>query len=102
MRKKKEVQAAEQELFTRVWYGRTKTPEQLRENGTPEDIIQGMLRASKAAEEKYGKESLHANIQDDWSWGFLSGKLAALRWVLGWENFNGDGDGINEAQELDT
>jgi hypothetical protein len=34
-------------------------------------------------EQKYGKDELMATMNDDFSWGMLSGKLSALRWVLG-------------------
>src|ERR1017187_401150 len=78
-----EIIAAEQEFFDRVWYGRsmTHTPEDLRAEGTPEDIIKGMLAARKKVEQKYGKNNL--GPYDDFEWGMINGKLSALRWALG-------------------
>jgi Restriction endonuclease len=72
---------AENEFFTKVWYGRKATAEFYRKQGTPEDIIKGMLRAKRAAEKRFGKKEL--GPRDDFEWGMLSGKLSALRWVLG-------------------
>jgi hypothetical protein len=57
------------------------TPEELRAEGRPEDIIQGMLAARKKVEEKYGKKNL--GPYDDFEWGMINGKLSALRWALG-------------------
>jgi Restriction endonuclease len=78
-----EILEAEQEFFDRVWYGRsmTRTPEGLRAEGTPEDIIQGMLAARKKVEDRYGAENL--GPYDDFEWGMINGKLSALRWMLG-------------------
>jgi len=54
-----------------------------RRDGTPEDIIRGMVKAMRKAEKRLGKKSLMANMASDWDWGFLSGKLSVVRWVLG-------------------
>jgi hypothetical protein len=81
MRSVKTILKAEEEFFTKVWYGRKKTAGQYRAERTPEDIIQGMSKAKKAAEKKYGKANL--GPWNDFEWGMLSGKLSALRWVLG-------------------
>jgi hypothetical protein len=85
IRSVKEIVAAEDELFTRVWYGRKGTAAQYRAEGTPEDIIKGMLRGKRDAEKRFGKKSLMDNMKTDWDWGFVSGKLSAIRWVLGEE-----------------
>ncbi len=82
MKSSKQAQEYMDELFDKVWYIRslTHTPEMLRENGTPEDIIQGMLNARKNVIDKYGSEWY--DEVDDWEYGFLSGALATLRWVI--------------------
>jgi len=85
IRSVKQILAAENEMFTRVWYGRKDTAKQYRAEGTPEDIIKGMLRGKRDAEKRFGKKSLMDNMKTDWDWGFVSGKLSALRWVLGEE-----------------
>ena len=85
IRSVRQILAAENELFTRVWYGRKATAEYYRSKGTPEDIIKGMLKAKREAEDRFGKKSLMSNMKTDWDWGFVSGKLSAIRWVLGEE-----------------
>jgi hypothetical protein len=83
LRSVKQVLAAEGELSTRLWYGRKMPAKFYRDEGTPEYIIKGMLRGKRKAEKKYTKKSLMANMKTDWDWGFLSGKVSAIRWVLG-------------------
>jgi hypothetical protein len=83
IRSVKQILAAENEMFTRVWYGRKGTAKEYRAEGTPEDIIKGMLRGKREAERRFGKKSLFANMASDWDWGYVSGKLSAIRWVLG-------------------
>ncbi len=83
MRSVKEILEAENEFFTRVWYGRKGTAEQYRAEGTPEDIIKGMVKGKREAEKRFGKKSLMDNMRTEWDWGYVSGKLSAIRWVLG-------------------
>jgi hypothetical protein len=78
----KQILAAENEMFTRVWYGR-KDIKRYRREGIPKDIIEGALRGQRDAEKRFGRKSLMDNMKTDWDWGFVSGKLSALRWVLG-------------------
>lgn len=85
IRSVKRILAAENELFTRVWYGRKGSAKSYRDRGTPEDIIKGMLKEKRKAEKRFGKKSLMENVKSDWDWGFVSGKLSAIRWVLGEE-----------------
>lgn len=82
MKTTKEVKEYMDELFDKVWYVRSMhhTPEQLRLDGTPEDIIERMLKARREVEEKYGSEWYEELT--DWEYGFLSGGLAALRWAI--------------------
>ena len=81
IRSTKDILRAEEEFFTKVWYGRKQSAEAYRAEGTPESIIKGMLKAKRNAEKLYGKKNL--GPWDDFEWGMLSGKLSALRWVLG-------------------
>jgi len=85
IRSVRQILAAENELFTRVWYGRSLPTKDMRAEGTPEDIIKGALRGQRDAERRFGKKSLMENISSDWEWGFVSGKLSAVRWVLGYD-----------------
>jgi hypothetical protein len=85
IRSVKQILAAEDELFTRVWYGRSQSAEDLRAQGTPEAIIKGATRGKRGAEKRFGKKSLEENFKSDFDWGFVSGKLSAIRWVLGEE-----------------
>jgi hypothetical protein len=85
IRSVKKILAAADELDTRLWYGRKMPPGHYRKQGVPEEIIEGMLKSREKAEERYGKQSLMENMKSDWDWGYLSGKVAAIRWVLGLE-----------------
>ena len=55
----------------------------------PDDIREGMLVARARIEEKYGREELRKPIgrgrEKAWLYGYINGKLAAMRWVLGSE-----------------
>jgi hypothetical protein len=77
----KEILTAESEFETKVWYGRKAPAEHYRARGTPEYIIKGMLKAKRETEKRFGKKNL--GPWTDFEWGMLSGKLSALRWVLG-------------------
>jgi Restriction endonuclease len=81
IRSVKDILEAEDEFLTKVWYGRKAPAEHYRAEGTPEYIIKGMLKAKRAAEKRFGKKNL--GPWTDFDWGMLSGKLSALRWVLG-------------------
>ena len=83
IRSVKQILAVENELFTRVWYGRKMPATFYREKGTSEDVIRGMLKGKREAEKRFGKKTLMKNVSSDWKWGFVSGKLSAIRWVLG-------------------
>jgi len=85
IRSVKKILTAAEELETRLWYGRKSTAKYYRETGTPEYIIKGMLKAKRDAERRFGKKNLMENVKSDWDWGFLSGKVSAIRWVLGYE-----------------
>lgn len=83
IRSVRQILAAEDELATRLWYGRSMPAEDMRAQGTPEEIIRGAVRGQRDAERRFGKKSLMENVKSDWDWGFLSGKVSAIRWVLG-------------------
>jgi hypothetical protein len=55
-----------------------------------EGFYEGMLKAMRRAEKKYGKKNLRDYYHNDFEWGMLNGKLSALRWVLGdeWDNLD--------------
>jgi hypothetical protein len=80
----------EHELFDRLWYGRSGSVEFMRSRGYEKKLIQTVLKAQRRVEKKYGKKSLMEHVKDQWQWGFLSGKISAIRWVLGdeWDNLD--------------
>ncbi len=83
-----DVLAIEQELTDKVWYGRKPNSDDPLPPGLawrPQEIIDGMRRAQALMEEQYGREELDKNVESDFAWGMLSGKLSAIRWVLGYE-----------------
>lgn len=83
MKSTKEISKYMDELFDKVWYVRSMshhTPEGLRMSNIPQDIIDGMLKARARIEKEYGTEWY--NEMDNWEYGFLSGALATLRWVV--------------------
>lgn len=96
-----ELLEAENKLTTQIWYGRKwgiiaavesgkqkRVPRDIWEASTPEqrrglivdEIWDGMIAAMKSAEEQYPEE---LGPWTDFEWGMLSGKLSAIRWVLG-------------------
>ena len=84
-RNESEIIAAEEEFLDRVWYNRKLVYLEHIEEGiekpAPKEIMDGMARAMRKCEEKYGgQENLAYN---DFDWGMINGKLSALRWVLG-------------------
>jgi hypothetical protein len=82
-----EILEAEQEYFDKVWYVRKLILKEKIEAGQheplPPDLSDRMHAAMRAVEERYGREKV--GPWDDWGWGFVNGKLSALRWVLGSE-----------------
>lgn len=80
MKTTEEIKEYMDELFDKVWYVHSDTPEQLRFEGAPEDIIEETLKDRRGVEEKYGTKWYEE--LNDWEYGFLSGSLAALRWAI--------------------
>lgn len=89
MRKKSEVQSAEQVCFDLVWYVRHKScgiPE-----GTPHDIVEKAEAYAKRIEAGADPEYLEELRQQGKEYGMVQGRLIALRWMLG---MDWDEDGI--------
>ena len=89
MRKPWEIAQAEEEYFDRIWFGRN-SMFILDENGK-EILVPKHGVACPAFERilaKYGEESL--TVQSDYQWGEWSGRLSALRWILGdeWDDLD--------------
>lgn len=85
-----EILDAEAEFFDRVWYVRSVVGSMNRsDEDLPADIRSGMLAARARIEEAYGRKELRKPIgrgrDKAWEYGYISGKLSALRWVLGSE-----------------
>jgi hypothetical protein len=84
-----EILEAEQEFFDRVWYVRSIVHADADNEDVPEDIRSGAVSARQRVEEKYGRDELWKPIgpghDEAWEYGYISGKLATLRWVLGSE-----------------
>jgi hypothetical protein len=82
-----EIFEASEEHFDKVWYVRSLILQEKIEDGRHEplapDIAAGAEAARRRIEERYGAENV--GPWDDWHWGFVNGKLSALRWVLGSE-----------------
>jgi hypothetical protein len=98
-RRHSEILAAVDEFTDKVWYGRhgllrhgvetgkikvvTKEtfPRDPNNRTVQRDIWGGARRAARKVEHRYGLDNL--GPWDNFEWGMLSGKLSALRWVLG-------------------
>lgn len=95
-----EILNALDELFDKVWYGRHGLLAHAVKSGKTRvvekddypadkydpklisrDIWEGARKAARRVEKKYGGDNL--GPWNDFEWGMLSGKLSALRWVLG-------------------
>lgn len=82
-----EILEAEKQLFDKIWYVRRLILREKIEAGEHEVLPIGtdeqIDAAMRAIEERYGADNV--GPWDDWGWGFIHGKLSALRWVLGSE-----------------
>jgi len=83
-RSEKEILAALDELFDKVWYNRHQNHRinimSGKETIAP-DVWKVAQKAARKVEKRYGKAAL--GPWDDFDWGMINGKLSALRWVLG-------------------
>ena len=92
MRSPEEISRAALELEEKVWYYRKLNllaeVEQEVEPIPPDDIANRMFAEMVRMEQQYGKENL--GPFHDWDWGYLNGKLSAIRWVLGlqWDDLD--------------
>ena len=89
MRSKKEIVEYMDEAFDRVWlnrrYNHFYNIEQGVEPPLSEDMMKAIAKAFKEVTEKYDIQDDEGDL-DDWNYGFWSGVLATLRWVLGEES----------------
>lgn len=82
-----EILEAEREFFDKVWYVRKLILQERIEAGESEpvspELSEQMNASMRAIEDRYGADNV--GPWDDWGWGFIHGKLSALRWALGSE-----------------
>ncbi|TMR39378.1 hypothetical protein ETD85_01645 [Nonomuraea zeae] len=52
-----------------------------RGESVPPDVAKRLAASTRALQERYGADNV--GPWDDWGWGFVHGKLSALRWALG-------------------
>jgi hypothetical protein len=82
-----EILEAEKEFFDKIWYVRKLILQEKVELGEAEPLgaalEERMNDAMREIEDRYGVDNV--GPWDDWGWGFVNGKLSALRWVLGSE-----------------
>lgn len=83
LRRVSEILEEESKLSDRLWYGRKPKDEDVDLYDWPDDIKAGMLAAKRRVEEQFGVEELATDVESDWAWGYLSGRISAVRWVLG-------------------
>jgi hypothetical protein len=83
LRRVSELLAAESELTDKLWYGRKPADDQPVPADWKPEIVSGMRAAQRRMEEQYGKDELLLHVKDQFAWGMLSGKVSAIRWVLG-------------------
>lgn len=90
LRRVSEILQVESALFDQLWWGRKPADDKVDQQDWPEDIKAGMLASKRRVEEQYGLEELEKNVETDWAWGYLSGRISAIRWVLGdeWHNLD--------------
>lgn len=85
LRTQSEILEAEQEFYDRIWHNRKVA--YVARGGNPKDglspeVLARVEAAMREIEDRYGGEDA-VTPEDDFEWGMWSGKLSALRWVLG-------------------
>lgn len=86
LRRVSEIMAVEHELFDRLWYGRSEASiGDERPEGYSAEIWATAQAAARRIEEQYGVDLLRRDTETQFDWGMLSGKISAIRWVLGAE-----------------
>jgi hypothetical protein len=84
-----EIIEAEEEYFDRVKYVRDYVRNDEDDPAIPDDLRARVRAVREQVEAKYGRKTLHKAIgpghDEAWQYGYISGKLATLRWVLGSE-----------------
>ena len=87
LRRVSEILKAEAKLGDALWYGRKPPKDVDPPADWDPEMVAGMRAAQEQMEQEYGIEWLysHMDSDDNYSWGVLSGKISALRWVLGME-----------------
>lgn len=83
LRKVSDILAVEAELSDMLWYGRKPAGDDDVPPDWAPDIVAGMRAAQQRMEEQYGLDRLLEHVETDFAWGMLSGKVSAIRWVLG-------------------
>jgi hypothetical protein len=92
MRSEEEIHRAAQELGDKVWYYRKEhlvsAVERREESIPPDDIANRMFAEMRRIKQEYGEANL--GPLTDWEWGYLNGKLSAIRWAQGleWDNLD--------------
>lgn len=85
LRRVSDILAIEAKLSDRLWYGRKPAQDQPVPERWSKEMEERVRSAQRTIEEQYGTSVLIKDVASDWSWGFLSGKVSAIRWVLGYE-----------------
>lgn len=71
-------------MFNRLWYGQSEAAvTDQRPEGYTADVWEKALVAARRIEAEVGPEVLRQDVEDQFNWGMLSGKISAIRWVLG-------------------
>ncbi len=78
IRSLQQIRKAEGEFYEKIWYGRTPPDNEMQVWELK--VRRSAIRSKRQIEKKYGEKNL---LVDDFGWGMFSGKLSALRWVLG-------------------